>query len=272
MIRLKVLITVKTYPIPSAKYDELVCTAGVTKNGEFIRLYPINFRELSWDKQYKKYQWIEVEAEKHKGRDSRKESWRPDCDTLRSVGEIIKPHRGNWDNRAKYVLPLVSQSIEELQEKKKKDKTSLGIIKPKEVFDLAITPEIPKWSAPQLAALKQARLWETRKNTRVPPRKVPWKFQYCFLCNDPRCKGNHKILIEDWEVGALYWREVDKGKSPEEAAQSVKKKFLENICGPDKDTYFYVGTILAHGSWVVIGVFYPKKKKEPQLPLFDRNK
>ena len=27
---LRVLITIKTYPIPSSKYDELVCTAGVT--------------------------------------------------------------------------------------------------------------------------------------------------------------------------------------------------------------------------------------------------
>lgn len=38
MTKLKILITVKTYPIPSQKYDELVCTAGVTENGEFIRL------------------------------------------------------------------------------------------------------------------------------------------------------------------------------------------------------------------------------------------
>ena len=35
---LRVLIMVKTYPIPSDKYDELVCTAGVTESGEFIRL------------------------------------------------------------------------------------------------------------------------------------------------------------------------------------------------------------------------------------------
>ena len=26
--KLRVLITVKTYPIPSSRYDELVCTAG----------------------------------------------------------------------------------------------------------------------------------------------------------------------------------------------------------------------------------------------------
>ena len=65
MKRLRVLITVKTYPIPSAKYDELVCTAGVREDGSFVRLYPINFRDLDYSKQYRKYQWIEVAAEKH---------------------------------------------------------------------------------------------------------------------------------------------------------------------------------------------------------------
>jgi len=61
---MKVLITVKTYPIPSAKYDELVCTAGVREDGSFVRLYPINFRELENDQRYQKYQWIEVAAAK----------------------------------------------------------------------------------------------------------------------------------------------------------------------------------------------------------------
>ena len=35
---LSILITVKTYPIPSSKYDELVCTAGVTQSGDFVHL------------------------------------------------------------------------------------------------------------------------------------------------------------------------------------------------------------------------------------------
>jgi hypothetical protein len=48
----KVFITVKTYPTSSKKYDELVCT---TKDGNWIRLYPIEFRKLPYDKQYKKY-------------------------------------------------------------------------------------------------------------------------------------------------------------------------------------------------------------------------
>jgi len=68
------------------------------------------------------------------------------------------------------------------------------------------------------------------------------------------------MMIEDWEVGALYWREIRNGRSPEEAAKSVKHKFLDDLCGRDKNTHFFVGTVLAHGTWVVIGVFYPKRK------------
>ena len=86
---LKVLITVKTYPIPSAKYDELVCTAGVSETGDFVRLYPVNFRDLPYSQQYTKYQWIQVSAQRHSGRDTRKESYRPDCETLKKLGEPI---------------------------------------------------------------------------------------------------------------------------------------------------------------------------------------
>ena len=266
MTALKVLITVKTYPIPSKKYDELVCTAGVTEEGQFVRLYPINYRDLPYSQQYKKYQWIRIQAEKHKGRDTRKESWRPDCGTLDRLEGPIPTRRGDWDNRARYVLPLASRSMEDLYDKQQADKTSLGIFRPKEVFDLEISEDSPKWPPRFLAALRQARLWETRKVTKDPPPKVPWKFHYRFACDDPRCKRNHRMMIEDWEVGSLYWREVRKGKTPRAAAESVRQKFLAEMCGPDKDTYFYVGTVLGRGTWVVIGVFWPKKKEE--LPLW----
>lgn len=49
---LKVLTTVKTYPIPSTKYDELVCTTLVREEREIVRLYPINLRDLSDEQHY----------------------------------------------------------------------------------------------------------------------------------------------------------------------------------------------------------------------------
>ena len=268
MERLKVLIIVKTYPIPSKKYDELVCTAGVSEDRRFVRLYPINFRNLDYPQKYKKYQWIEVEAEKHRGRDSRKESWRPNCDTLKVIQKPIPTKRGNWDERAEFVLPLLSRSIEELNDKKRQDKTSLGIIKPKQILGLNIAQDTPDWPPKFLAELSQQRLWETRGTTKEPPRKVPWKFRYHFCCDDPRCGGSHRMMIVDWEAGALYWREIDNGKPPRQAAKSVRNKFLHQMCSPKNDTYLFVGTVLGHGTWVVIGVFYPKRKG-PELPLWN---
>ncbi|HOX40209.1 MAG TPA: hypothetical protein PL033_19675 [Candidatus Brocadiia bacterium] len=258
---MKVLITVKTYPIPSKKYDELVCTAGVTETGDFIRLYPINFRDLDCAKKYRKYQWIEVSAVKHIGRDVRKESYRPDSDSIRILGEPLSTDGGTWAERAKYVMQKKTRSIEELSDLQQKDRTSLGIFKPKKVNGLVISPCNPEWSPKFLNALNQQRLFEYRQKTLSPPRKVPFKFQYQFECDDPRCNGNHRMMIEDWEVGALFWKMVDAGDSHEEASRKVRDKFLNDLCGPDKDIHFYVGTLLAHPTtWVVIGVFYPKKQ------------
>ena len=76
------------------------------------------------------------------------------------------------------------------------------------------------------------------------------------------------MMIEDWEIGALYWKCFDGGASQSEACQKVKQKFLEQLCASDRDTHFYVGTIMAHPkTWVIIGVFYPKKTAAPHQAL-----
>ena len=59
--RAKSLITVKTYPTLSRKYGETVCTAGIRPDGSWVRIYPVPFRRLGEDEQYKKFDWIEVD-------------------------------------------------------------------------------------------------------------------------------------------------------------------------------------------------------------------
>lgn len=265
--RLRVLITVKTYPIPSVRYDELVCTAGVNESGDFIRLYPIRFRDLPFSHRYRKYQWIEVDAEKHTGRDTRKESYRPREDTLKICGEPIPTQPDNWAQRARYALAKTSTSMEELHDLQRLDRTSLGVLRPKEIIDLEISRDEEDWKPQFVEALKQQRLWDDRTATREPPRKVPWKFHYRFNCDDNRCTG-HKMMIEDWEVGALYLNCIDKGATPEEAAAKVKAKFFDQMCATDQDTHLFVGTVLAHATWVVIGVFWPRR--EELGPLFSQ--
>ncbi len=264
---LRVLITVKTYPIPSSTYDELVCTAGVTETGDFVRLYPINFRDLPFGQQYKKYQWIEVEASKHTGHDNRKESYRPDSESIQ-IGDLIKSNPGNWRDRSRYVLQKKARSMEDLWERRISDQTSLGIFKPKNISDLVIQPDKPDWKEKVLADFRQYRIFENRTNSREPLRKVPFKFTYRFHCNDENCNG-HNMRIFDWEVGALFWKRVDQGRSHMDAADDVKRKFFEELCSVDRDTHFFVGTTRDHPypkSWIILGLYYPKV----ELPsLFD---
>jgi hypothetical protein len=179
----------------------------------------------------------------------------------------------NWAERSKYVLAKASKSMEELKDKQARDNTSLGIFRPKRIMDVVVSVAEPDWKPGFKAALAQSRFWENRTASREPLRKVPFKFQYRFECDDARCKGNHKMMIEDWEAGALYWKCVDEGASAVEAVRKVKQKFLDEICAAENDTHFYVGTVFAHPkSWVIIGVYYPKKHCQQRLPdpsLFD---
>lgn len=59
---------------------------------------------------------------------------------------------------------------------------------------------------------------------------------------------------------------MDGGATHEEAAAKVKSKFLNELCGEDKNTHFFVGTMLDYPSWIVLGLFYPKISSLP-LPF-----
>ena len=60
LIKKRVLITVRTYPVPATKGVEVSCTAGVTHDGKWIRLFPLPYRLLEDERKFKKYQWIDV--------------------------------------------------------------------------------------------------------------------------------------------------------------------------------------------------------------------
>ncbi len=74
-----ILITVKTYPTLSSTYDETVCTAGLRKDGSWIRVYPISFRKLDEFEKYKKFDWVEIGVERNY-KDPRHESHKKHSD------------------------------------------------------------------------------------------------------------------------------------------------------------------------------------------------
>jgi len=251
---IKVLITAKTYPVPSRAYQELVCTAGVQPDGSFVRLYPIDYRYLRYWQSYRKYQWIEVEVEKH-DRDPRKESCRPLRETLRPIGKALGT-QNKWAERKKYVLAKGTRSMEELYGLQEQEAVSLGIVRPREIHDLVAEEVDREWKREWKALFLQQRLFGPKQR---PLERIPYRFSYRFACDDPRCRGKHEMMIEDWEVGQLFLQMRRKFGDERTAVQKVKDKFYGQMCASKINTHFFVGTTLRYGTWVVLGVFWPQK-------------
>lgn len=88
----RILILCKTYPSPSAKYAETSCVAGMSEAGRLIRLYPVPFRLVADEHQFKKWQWITARIQRSSD-DRRVESHRLFVDTIQ-LGEIVPLQNG----------------------------------------------------------------------------------------------------------------------------------------------------------------------------------
>lgn len=269
----KVLITVKTYPTLSSKYDELVCTAGFLEDGSWIRIYPIPFRKLEYEIQYKKYDWIEIDLERY-SRDFRLESFRPqNIDKGFSIINHLDTS-DHWRERKDTVLRNVYTNMTTLIEHSKDiDKyTSLATLKPKRIIDFKIEKTERQWDSKKLAVLKakdnQLNLFKNSENPFEVVDKLPYKFSYKFTSDD---NIERTLMIEDWEIGALYWRSLKRHEGNEyKACEDVKKKYFDDFA-KTKDLYLFLGTtrefhLIAPNPFVIIGTFHPTIKA--QLSLF----
>jgi hypothetical protein len=256
----RVLVTVMTYPHPSTKYQELVCTAGITEQGEWVRLYPIDYRYRPSAQKFRKYQWVEIDlAPRGAGSDNRKESRKPRLESIRVIGEPL-PTDNAWRARRAIIDRLPHHTVNQLKALYDSERVSLGIVRPRRVVDLEIKPADPEWKPEWQETFNQLRLFGPPPK---PLRKIPYSFHYVFECEDS--DSPHTAMIEDWELGGLFLHEVERLGSDDKAADSVRKKFLGELCGTTKDTRFFMGTRFPYNTWLVVGVFYPPKISQPDL-------
>jgi len=273
MAKERVLITVKTYPTLSSKYDELVCTAGFREDGTWVRIYPIPFRKLDYDSRYAKYQWIELDLVKNTT-DPRPESFRPFDYEKIIPGDIIFTGKDRlWIERKKYALANVYTDLSKLiaEAKDKKICTSLATFKPTEILDFKIEKVSRSWDSKKLANLgakaKQINLFKNAENPFEVVNKVPYKFSYRF--KDEKGKES-TLMIEDWEICQLYWRVLKNHKGDElKACNDVKKKYFDDFA-KTKDLYLFLGTtrqfhFMAPNPFLIIGTFHPKPEIQGRL-------
>jgi hypothetical protein len=266
----RILITVKTYPSISEKYDELVCTAGFREDGSWIRIYPIQFRKKKYHEQYSKYQWVEIDLVKNTS-DFRKESFRPvSHDSEINIVGQIKADGNDWKERRKIVLNKVYTNMKALfAEAKDKDiGTSLAVFKPTKIHKLEIKEVEREWSKKKLDQMNQLNLFDTEKDGKFEVvKKLPYKFSY-KLCDDEGTEST--MMIEDWEIGQLYWNSLKRhGGDKKLACEDVRKKYIDDFA-LTKDLHLYLGTTKLHHNtapnpFVIIGTFHPKHTTQTSL-------
>lgn len=202
----RVFITIKTYPSISESYTELVCTAGFLEDGSMIRIYPVPYRFLKDYQQYKKYQWIDIDLVKRK-KDFRPESYSPkDIDKEFILERFVGTE--NWAERKNMVLKNVYTNMSTLiaDAKNPEKHISLAVLKPKEIVDFYWKSVSREWDKNKLEKVKaKAQQYTFGKNIYEDfkiVKKLPYEFRYKFTTDDGQTRD---LMIEDWEVGMLYW-------------------------------------------------------------------
>lgn len=276
MAKQKVLITVTTYPLPSRSYDELVCTAGVLENGQWIRIYPVPLQFLKGLREDGhvetfKYNWIELDL-KRRSDDFRPESHSPVDYSFADItvhGKIGT--ESNWHGRKQYCTANVYTNIDQLIEQSKAPtNVSLATFKPTEIIGFDIEEDEREWKKEWRDQLNQLQLaFEPEKDTKrelIP--KLPYKFYYRFKDETGKAR---RLMIEDWEIGALYWNCLRAAEGNETVALAKVREKYEGDFLKNKDIYLFLGTTKewhmrrSKNPFVIIGVFYPKKETQGKL-------
>lgn len=257
---LTVVLTVKAYPQIGAKTGETVCMAGIRIDREpyeWVRLWPVPFRDLDIVDRFRKYEVLRLRAERSElgGGDQRPESWMPVIDSIRSDGWLDSKRK--WAERRQFVEPVVSESMCDIQRRQARDRTSLGAFRPAEVMDWVVEEE-DEWDlerrrrAEDHAAPNLLRDWPT-----TPLEQIPYAFRYSYRCSDRACRG-HRMKNIDWELGESFRNWRARYSDHDELMGKIRQRYFEEMCRADKDTVFFTGNIAQYPrSFVILGVFWP---------------
>lgn len=256
----RILILCKTYPSPSSKYVETSCVAGMDEAGHLVRLFPVPFRLITDDQQFKKWQWIEARVRKATD-DRRPESHRISVDTIQTLGDPLST-RDEWVERRLAIDRVeVFDDFEQLEAARQSRGISLGLVRPSRLVDILISKgSSADWTPDEVAKLMQEQnqgsLFDQDGEQRSLKllKKLPFDFHYQYECVVDGVTKSYKNKLVDWEAGALYWnihRRTD-------WQNAFRQKWLTEFS--QKDVMFLMGTIHRFpNQWLIVSVLYPPK-------------
>ncbi|NYE19454.1 hypothetical protein [Microbacterium immunditiarum] len=260
----QVLITVKASPVPSQKYGDTVCVAGVrmdAPSASFIRLYPIAFRWLRADAQFNKYNVVEVEVQRRTS-DTRPESYTPIEGTWKRVD-----HLKEWSRRHEVLSQIAPTTTCRLMRAAEVNHAapSLGLVYPADIDDRLEFTKSEPWTEAELEKMRSRARRESETlfddGHVIPPllKKPRFDVRYRYRCADKACPG-HGAKILDWEITELQRRLAR--DDDDTFKRKVEAKFIGQMFSSSRESGFYLGNFeqaMKRGKFSVLGVYWPRK-------------
>ncbi|HEX8584497.1 MAG TPA: hypothetical protein VF680_08810 [Allosphingosinicella sp.] len=245
-------ILVKALPQVGEKHGETVCVAAIDAYRNWVRLYPVAFRQLEDAQKFKrwqriKYRWRLPPAH----RDNRRESRNISQESITTVGQL-KP-----DDRAAFLEPLVVSSTKREFEAGR----SLALVRPEapEFFIRRRDPEAIKERRQSYKKLLASPDMFGARDI-VPLEPAPYDFGFRYKDAD----GKHDCRCHDWEIEQTFlsWR-----------SRYGEAETLRLMADTFGERYPSEGMLLAMGThsrypdkWMIVGVL--KVPRPTQPPLF----
>ncbi|MBV5301005.1 MAG: hypothetical protein J0649_04360 [Methylococcales bacterium] len=253
-----ILILAKTYPSPSSKYSETSCVAGINDQGLMRRLFPIPFRLLSENQQFKKWQWVRAKIAKSPT-DHRPESYKLFIDDM-ECKEIIDTKNG-WLSRREWLNKIpVCEDFKTLNADRIAQGKTLLLLRPKQI-KLEIKPAKKDWTEEEIKKLIQAQtqcdLFSKEDHLKWMNilQKIPFDFYYRF-------SNERKHKIVDWEAVMLFMN--CKKSHGDQWEMPFRQKLEKEFAG--KDLMLLMGTVhrFPH-QWLIVSLIYPPKPQPADI-------
>lgn len=245
----RVTILVKAYPQPSKKHAETVCCAGIDSEGNWKRLFPVRFRQLSEEQAFKRWNIISFEYSRPKG-DNRAESCRVHEDSIGVVGKV---------KRKDEKTDLIDRVIVSSEKEAIGCNYSLAAIRPRNVRLSykrrdASEIEVARKSFEDLA--RQKTMFDKELAALEP---CPIRFTMHYDDAD----GPHNKTCADWETHATF-KKFSQLYGEKQAIEHLQKTYCED--------YVKAGLVFALGNiakrpqtWQLLGIFPVEPAVQPSL-------
>jgi hypothetical protein len=197
---------------------------------KLVRLFPIRFRRLPPEAQFDRYDQVEMTVTK--ANDARVESFRVDEGSIRITSRATST---NFPDRSRVGLwsPLISESMEALEDSQQNFGTSLGIICPQEP-EFCHEPLVDAGKDDQSLVNAQHLMFEEPLKPLPAPK---YRFYYRFSSAG---KLYHRTIL-DWEVQAAFANFRQRYETEDIALDMLYEQYANRI--PQQNLHFVMGTM-----------------------------